>query len=47
MSNFKREGFGNDLVGDIQQSDGLLVVDFLVITSFRYELNITLIYNVP
>ena len=46
MLNLKSKGFGNDLVGDIQQSDGPLVAYFLRITSFSYEFNITLVDNV-
>ena len=32
MADFKRESLGNDLVGDIQQSDGPPITDFLRIT---------------
>ena len=43
MKNFESQGFGSDLLGDIQQGDGSLIVDILWVYSFRYEFDVSFI----
>ena len=47
MADFERESLGNDIVGDIQQSDGPPVANFFRIANFRYEFNIPFVKMLP